>query len=343
MPPQVATGRRGYTRAQVPFAVSSSGSGRNGVAAAQGTTKHTGQDGVWRFPSERPILIEVKTTDAYSINLNTIAGYRKALITNGELAEETSSMLFVAGRQETDNLEAQIRGSKFAWNIRVISVGALLRLMLIKEELEDPVILHRIHAVLVPHEFTRLDAIAELLFSAAKEIKQEETESETESVATEKTGKAISRKFTPVAFHEECIARLQKTLGVSLVKRTRSGYSSPYNDTAVICSVSKEHNPESAPNYWFAFHPHQQTFLAPFKNTFVSFGCGSSKQLLLVPYDKFKPWLANAGTTTNEGRMYWHIVISRRKEAYSMRLRKGTKPVDLTPFALPLKAELALG
>ncbi len=309
----------------------------------RGTTKHTGQDGVWRFPTGRSIVIEVKTTDAYSINLNTIGGYRKALIANGELAEETSSMLFVVGRQETDNLEAQIRGSKYAWNIRVISVDALLRLMFIKEELEDPVLLHRIHAVLVPHEFTRLDSIAELLFSAAKEIKQEETEAATEPEAAEVTGKAIGLKFTPVAFHEECIARLQKTLGVSLVKRTRSGYSSPNNDTGVVCSVSKEHNPEGAPSYWFAFHPHQQDFLAPFKNTFVSFGCGSSKRVLLIPYEKFKPWLANAGTTTNEGRMYWHIVISRKKEVYSMRLRKGTKPVDLTPFALPLKVEPALG
>lgn len=305
----------------------------------RGTTKHTGQDGLWRFPTGRSIVIEVKTTDAYSINLNTIAGYRKALIANGELAEETSSMLFVVGRQETDNLEAQIRGSKYAWNIRVISVDALLRLMFIKEELEDPVLLQRIHAVLVPHEFTRLDAIAELLFSAAKEIKQEETEAETDAEAAEETGKAIGPKLTPVAFHEECIARLQKKLGIALVKRTRSGYSSPNNETGLVCSVSKEHNPESAPSYWFAFHPHQQDFLAPFKKTYVSFGCGSSKRVLLIPYEQFNPWLANAGTTTNEERMYWHIVIFRKKEAYSMRLRKGTKPVDLTPFALPLKTE----
>jgi hypothetical protein len=300
----------------------------------RGTTKQTGQDGLWRFPTGRAIVIEVKTTDAYSINLNTIAGYRKSLIASGDLSEETSSILLVVGRQETDNLEAQIRGSKYAWNIRVISVDALLRLMFIKEELEDPALVHRIHAVLVPHEFTRLDSIAELLFSAAKEIRQDDTEVEVEVEVNEEQGKPAGPKFTPVAFHEDCVKRVQKKLGVSLVKRTRAGYSSPDNETAIICSVSKEHNPENNPNYWFAFHPHQQEFLAPYAKKFMAFGCGSSKRVILVPYDTFKPWLEGSWTTTNDDRTYWHVVIYRKGERYTLRLRKGQKPVDLTSYLL---------
>ena len=300
----------------------------------RGTTKQTGQDGLWRFPTGRAIVIEVKTTDAYSINLNTIAGYRKSLIASGDLSEETSSILLVVGRQETDNLEAQIRGSKDAWNIRVISVDALLRLMFIKEELEDPALVHRIHAVLVPHEFTRLDSIAELLFSAAKEIRQDDTEVEVEVEVNEEQGKPAGPKFTPVAFHEDCVKRVQKKLGVSLVKRTRAGYSSPDNETAIICSVSKEHNPENNPNYWFAFHPHQQEFLAPYAKKFMAFGCGSSKRVILVPYDTFKPWLEGSWTTTNDDRTYWHVVIYRKGERYTLRLRKGQKPVDLTSYLL---------
>ena len=298
----------------------------------RGTQKHTGFDGLWKFPNGRSIVIEVKTTDAYSINLNTIAGYRKTLIADGKIAEDVSSMLLVVGRQETDNLEAQIRGSKFAWNIRVISVDALLRLMFIKEELEDPALVQRIHAVLVPHEFTRLDAIAELLFSAAKEIKQEEHAVEVDDESEQ--GKAASPKFIPVSFHEECVKRIQSQLGVSLVKRTRAGYSSPDHETAIICSVSKEHNPESNPNYWFAFHPHQQEFLAKYPKTFVAFGCGSAQRVILVPYSTFKPWLEDSWTTTNEDRTYWHVVIYRKARNFTLRLRKGNKPVDLTPYVL---------
>ena len=83
-------------------------------------------------------------------------------------------MLLVVGRQDTGDLEAQIRGSRYAWDIRIVSVDALLRLMKIKEEVEDPLIVQRIHSILIPREFTRLDEIADVLFSAAEDIKQDE-------------------------------------------------------------------------------------------------------------------------------------------------------------------------
>jgi hypothetical protein len=303
----------------------------------RGTQKHTGQDGLWHFPNGRSILIEVKTTDAYSINLNTIAGYRKALISDGKIVEDTSSILLIVGRQETDNLEAQIRGSKFAWNVRVISVDALLRLMFTKEEVEDPTLLQRIHAILVPYEFTRLDGIADLLFSAAKEIKQED--SDVRVVTDNSSEKSDTPKFTPVAFHDDCIKRVQKMLGVSLVKRTRSGYSTPDNATAVVCSVSKEHNPGKNPNYWFAFHPHQQAFLAQYPTTFVAFGCGSGKQVLLVPYKTFEPWLEGSWTTTNDDRTYWHVVIYRKMHKFELRLRKGKKAIDVTHYLITSEAQ----
>lgn len=298
----------------------------------RGTQKHTGLDGLWRFPNGRAIVIEVKTTDAYSINLNTIAGYRKSLIDRGEIAEETSSVLLVVGRQETENLEAQIRGSRFAWSIRMISVDALLRLMFIKEEVEDPALLQRIHAILVPYEFTRLDGIADLLFSAAKEIKQDESEVPLE--AEDSTSKLDGPKTAPVSFHEECVKRVQKKLGVSLVKRTRSGYSTPDNKAGVVCSVSKEHSPDKSPNYWFAFHPHQQEFLKQFPTALVAFGCGSGLQVLLVPYADFESWLEDSWTTANEDRMYWHVVVYRKGQKFELRLRKGKKAVDLTPYLL---------
>lgn len=299
----------------------------------RGTAKHTGLDGLWKFPNGHSIVIEVKTTDAYSINLNTIADYRRTLVADGSIAEDTSSILLIVGRQETGNLEAQIRGSRFAWNIRVISVDALLRLMFIKEDVEDPSLVQRIHAMLIPREFTRLDAIAELLFSAAEDIKQDDDSVEVEESA--EPDKPEGPKFTPVAFHEACVKRVQLKLGVSLVKRTRAGYSSPDKETALICSVSKEHNPDSNPNYWFAFHPHQEEFLRQHPKSFVAFGCGSSKRLILVPFNSFTPWLQSAWTTTKDDRTYWHVVIYRKENSYTLRLRKGKKPIDLTPFALP--------
>jgi hypothetical protein len=51
------------------------------------------------------------------------------LITSGQLKEDQSSILIVVGREDTGDLEAQIRGSRHAWDVRLISVDALLRLM----------------------------------------------------------------------------------------------------------------------------------------------------------------------------------------------------------------------
>ena len=42
----------------------------------QGTTNTIGFDGLWLSPEGHSIIVEVKTTDAYRISLDTIAGYR---------------------------------------------------------------------------------------------------------------------------------------------------------------------------------------------------------------------------------------------------------------------------
>ena len=299
----------------------------------RGTVKHIGFDGLWVFPSGHAIVVEVKTTDTYRIDLNTIAGYRRRLLASNTLAEAQSSMLFVVGRQDTGDLEAQIRGSRFAWDIRLISVDALLRLMAIKEEVEDPATVQRIHSILIPREFTRLDAIADILFSAAEEIKQDDQPAEVDDPSAPVGSEGP--KIAPVAFHDACVHRVQAKLGVSLVKRSRSGYSSPDKSVALNCSVSKEHNPDTNPNYWFAFHPHQREFLEASAQGYVAFGCGSSHRLVLIPFKAFFPWLEASWKTTNGDRTYWHVVIYRSGSVYTMRRRKGEKTIDLTQFALP--------
>lgn len=296
----------------------------------RGTANHVGFDGLWRFRNGHAIVVEVKTTDAYRIDLNVIAGYRKELIQSGQVVESDSSMLLIVGRQDTGDLEAQIRGSRHAWDVRIISVDALLRLMAIKEEVEDPQIVQRIHSILIPREFTRLDEIADILFSAAEEIKQETVEIEEDL----EDKKSKEPKFKPVAFHDACVSRIQGSLGLTFVKRTRAQYSTPDKSTVVNCSVSKEHNPETKPNYWFAFHPHQREVLKDAQLAFVAFGCGTSKRVLLMPFAEFEPLLDGMWTTEKDDRLYWHVVIYRKGDRYSLHRRKGEKNIDVTPYLL---------
>lgn len=302
----------------------------------RGTSKHLGFDGLWKYSSGHSIVTEVKTTDAYRIDLNTIAEYRRALVDAGTIPnKDASSILLIVGRQDTGDLEAQIRGSRLAWDIRIISVDALLRLLAIKEEVEDPTIIQRIHSILIPREFTRLDEIVDVLFSATEDIKQEEGAEAAEAPTVDK--KTKEPKFTPVAFHDACISRIQAHLAVPLIKRTRAQYSSPDKTVIVNCAVSKEHNPDSNPNYWFAFHPHQREALQQVTQSFVAFGCGSSKRLLLIPFRVFEQWLDGFWTTQNEDRMYWHVVIYRKDEKYTLHRKKGEKSLDVTKYLLPEK------
>lgn len=142
--------------------------------AYQGRPGSVGHDGLWTLPTNHSLVVEVKTTDAYRIDTSKIAGYRKQLAGQGLLKEDSSSILMIVGRKDTDDLESQIRGSRFAWDIRLISADALLRLMKLKETLDDPTTINRICEILIPKEYTRLDEIIELVFSATEEVKQDE-------------------------------------------------------------------------------------------------------------------------------------------------------------------------
>ena len=99
----------------------------------QGTTNTIGFDGLWSAPEGSSMIVEVKTTDAYRISLDTIAGYRKRLGEAGQLTDE-ASILIVVGRQDTGELEAQVRGSRHAWDVRLISAEALMKLVALKED-----------------------------------------------------------------------------------------------------------------------------------------------------------------------------------------------------------------
>ena len=160
----------------------------------QGRQGLIGFDGIWIFPTKHSVVVEVKSSDAYRVDTARIAGYRKQLIAQSLIQEDSSSILLLVGRQDTGDLEAQIRGSRYAWEIRVISIDALLRLMKLKETLDDPNTITRICEVLIPREYTRLDEIVDLVFSA------------TETLLANLIGKAETPRF--LAFSTWCAYKM---------------------------------------------------------------------------------------------------------------------------------------
>jgi hypothetical protein len=299
----------------------------------RGISGQIGYDGLWKFPSDHTVIVEVKTTDAYRIDLDTVSNYRKQLIKEETLTEQNSSVLIIVGRKDTGDLEAQIRGSRHAWDMRLISVDALMSLMKLKEEVEDPKTIQKIHDILIPREFTKLDEIIEIIFSTAEDVKDEEPPEDDIEL------KERPRKFTPVSFHQACIERIEGSLNISLIKKSKASFTTSDKSVYLICAVSKEHERGNTIGYWFAFHPHQKDFLSKAKNGYVAFGCGDKSRILLFPAKEFTQLLENMYTTQKGDRFYWHVHITRNNRDLVLHFKKGNKNINITQNAYCLSSE----
>lgn len=298
----------------------------------RGTAQSVGFDGLWKSESGHTIVVEVKTTDAYRIDLDTLANYRKSLVQDRQILEESSSILIVVGRQDTGDLEAQIRGSKHAWDIRLISTDALRRLVSIKEEIEDPQTVRQISELLTPMEFTRLDGIIDLVFATASEVREDEKADPEAEMVYEKPER--HPKFIPVGFNQTCAERIAKHLGVDLLRRSKATFASPDGETVLICSVSKVHGAPEENRFWFAFHPHQQATLERARRPYVAFGCGSPDSIVLFPFEAFREWLPNLNITRLPDREYWHVRLIHEGGRYLLRLKGGKGDVDISKYAI---------
>lgn len=299
----------------------------------RGSSSKIGFDGLWRSQTGHHVVVEVKTSSAFRVELDNIAGYRRGLVREGRFTEDESSILIVVGTEATHELEAQIRGSRHAWDIRLISVEGLKRLVQLKEELDDPATARRISEILIPYEYTRVDRIIDIVFATTEEALQDDA---VEKPAEEVTGTpASSEHSTPVKFNDACAARVESVLERRLVKRSRTLFSSPDNSVGVISIVSKEHVTNGVPNYWYGFHEYQREALQPFSESFVAFGCGSPELVVLIPYTELEKWLPGMHATHRDDDSYRHVQIFREGDRLALYRKRGEKRIDVTKYLLP--------
>jgi len=293
----------------------------NGVY--RGTSGGINHDGLWKQEGIE-IVAEVKTTDVYTVDLRIPISYRAALVSSGQIGLESSSVLLVVGREDTGALEAQVRGSKYAWDMRLISVDGLIRLLKIKDNVDEPGVAARIRGLLRPQEFTKVDEIIDVVFVTTQDVQQLEEIPDVPNVGQR-----------PASFNDECITRITNYLGTPLIRQSRVLSASPDGSTVVACAVSREYHPETDPGYWYGFHPRYVESLASAQQSFVAFGCGSAATILLIPFLDFQPWLDGMNMTHVGDRSYWHVHISRRPgDSYVLRRKTGFSSVDLTRYLL---------
>jgi hypothetical protein len=317
----------------------------------QGTSNTIGYDGIWSSPEGHMIVVEVKTTDAYRISLDTIAAYRDRLSANGEIFSP-SSILIIVGREDTGELEAQVRGSRHAWDIRLISADALIKLVQLKEDADAPDTGRKIRSLLAPMEYTRLDQMIDVMFTTAKDVETavavETTiggEEAGETISLTKTASTTSKgtwEFTDAALLQEkrelIVDALNDREGVNLIKRSRALYWDAGHTIRVACTISKRYTKRSYP-YWYAHHPAWEDFLSEGKKAFLVLGCMDLAVAFAMPWEILHPVLDGLNTTQKEDSIYWHINLTESEPGeLSMLLPKRNTALRLKEYALPLKA-----
>jgi hypothetical protein len=305
----------------------------------RGIKGNVGNDGLWQAEDGFSLLVEVKTTDAYRINLDIIAGYRDCLVDRSSIDEQRCSILIAVGRQETGDLEAQIRGSRHAWDIRLISLDALLRLAEVKEELSDWDTSNKINQLLRPVEYTRLDGIVELLFAAKKDL-------ETPAAVTPPAEISESPAFAPFTTKElenardSAVSRIGEKLSCTFIRRGRALRASSDGAKRLVCLASQPYSgPSGSRNYWFGFTPAQRNFLLNAKQAAVAMVCADSGRAFLIEWDEFKKWLPDLWTTPppplyEEDIRHWHLYFNDYGDRVDLMKAGGGLLRDIGAFAI---------
>lgn len=276
----------------------------------QGRRNAVGFDGIWRLEGESDLVIEVKTTDYIAISLDKLADYRDRLAEDGRI-QRNASMLVVVGREDTGAIEAQVRGSRFAWEMRLISIEGLIKLVQVKEKSDDPATLRQIRQLLQPFEYTKIDKIIDVIFTTAVDVESQEAEGPSSPNEEVHEGNRQERTDPDLlnAKRQQAVDAFAKLKGKELVKRSRTLFWSPDKELRVCCAVSKRYEGDYQP-YWYAFHPKWDEFLSEGKDGYFILSCMDLNYAFAVPY----AWIAankkHLNMTDRGERSYWHVALN---------------------------------
>lgn len=296
----------------------------------QGVRNEIGFDGIWSINGESTV-VEVKTTDAYTIKLDVIAKYRDRLLHESRIAAN-SPILIVIGRNDTQSLEAQVRGSQYAWSMRLISIDSLSKLMEVNINSQSSEVTDKIHQLLKPFDYTRLDKIVDVIFTTAEDRKQiEEIYLDDEEDAAKNPQDRTSKDILADK-KELAIKKLSEKIGHILIKRKYSLYSDQEDVIHAVVAISKQYE-RSEKYYWYAYHntPHR-SFLSETKEGYMVFGMSDSDISFAIPYQELEKIYSDLYSTVKDsGREYKHIYIYVDNNKFVLRTKSG-KDLDLSPF-----------
>jgi hypothetical protein len=304
----------------------------------QGKPKAVGFDGIWRAGAEPELIIEVKTTDYVTVDLDKLARFKERLLLDRRVSKDASTLI-VVGREDTGALEAQIRGSRYAWEMRLISVERLTKLVQIKAKSDDMSTLTQIRQLLQPFEYTKIDKIIDVIFTTAVNVETQreiEQESESEEASHSPNKQLRTNPELLNAKRQLAVDAFSVLKNKDLVRRSKTLYSSSDKELRVCCAVSKRYESDYQP-YWYAFHPKWDDFLAEGKDSYFILSCMDRAEAFAVPYSWIRGNKQNLNMTERGDRSYWHIAITTLEGGnLAINTSKIASKVSLEPYRFAL-------
>ncbi|MBF2760820.1 MAG: hypothetical protein ISN28_11235 [Ectothiorhodospiraceae bacterium AqS1] len=298
----------------------------------RGKRNQDNHDGTWNDnDSGWTFVIEVKTTDAYSIKLKKISSWLKTC---------SSSALIVVGRQDTETLEDQLRGSRYNWNMRIIGFESLYKALVLMEKSEDGNLRYNLVDILKPREFVRVDEILSIAldFSEDREdLFKEERDAPDISEKNNKKHRTIESDRDGIEKLKTDIARrIEKENDIDLVRR-RSLFGSRKKDHRYVIAVSKPYE-DNENRYWYSIHTRQINYLSEVDNAFFVMGCLDTKKAFAIPYKEMSDLIKNMNYTLpggNEEKKFFHIFLRQENdEKYFIYIPNTKQKIHVENFEI---------
>lgn len=308
----------------------------------RGKRNAVGFDGMWKIAGNRDIIIEAKTTDYYTINLDKVFEYKRRLIQSGDVSPD-AMVLFVVGRDDSNSLEAQIRGSRYAWDARLVSVESLLQMVMIKEKTQDALTLEKIRALIEPIEYTRLDRLVDVVFltieDAEKSIEEEsfapaDAPEQEEDKATPTT--KLKQNFTDSKFLEEkrdaAAEKIGKLHNTAFKKQRRAQFESVNGGERLCITISKRYENAGLQKYWYSYHPPMEKFLLESAKGYLVLAMMDKEEVYIIPARDMETIKQSLSMTTKDNRNYWHLAIYEVDNELYLALPKKNQRVALGKY-----------
>ena len=190
-----------------------------------------------------------------------------------------------------------MRGSPYAWEMRLISADRLSTLLRIKEKSNEETTIRQIKELLRPFEYTKIDKIIDVIFAAAEDVEQQSLDDErAEKGATDELGGHEQFRTGREELDEKrqaAVDALSSKLGVSLLKHRQTLFWSSDKTIRVCAAVSKRYE-RNYQCYWYAYHPAWNEFLVEGTTSYFVLACMDRDEAYAIPHSLIEETLTNS-------------------------------------------------